>query len=78
MDSQITVVCMALGVFVVCSVDQTTAAPQKEIAVTQYTTKYDSIDIDQILSSRRLVINYVHCLLDKKPCSAEGTELRSK
>lgn len=61
-------------------------APQKETepapaaaaaANTTYTTKYDKIDVDQVLSSRRLVGNYVQCLLDKKPCTPEGAELRS-
>lgn len=42
-----------------------------------YTTKYDNIDVDQVLASKRLVNNYVQCLLDKKPCTPEAAELRS-
>lgn len=42
-----------------------------------YTNKYDNIDVDQVLASKRLVNNYVQCLLDKKPCTPEGAELRS-
>lgn len=42
-----------------------------------YTTKYDNIDVDQVLASKRLVTSYVQCLLDKKPCTPEGAELRS-
>lgn len=49
--------------------------PQKDDSA--YTTKYDNIDVDQVLASKRLVNNYVQCLLDKKPCSPEGSELRS-
>lgn len=47
-------------------------------AVQKYTTKYDNIDIDRIVASRRLLLNYVNCLLDKGPCTPEGKELKSK
>nr|ABU56011.1 chemosensory protein [Lipaphis erysimi] len=76
MDSRIAVVCVVLTVF---AVDQTVGAPQKDTAVVNgpaYTTKYDNIDIDQVLASKRLVNSYVQCLLDKKPCTPEGAELR--
>uniref|UniRef100_A0A1B6CIJ2 Uncharacterized protein n=1 Tax=Clastoptera arizonana TaxID=38151 RepID=A0A1B6CIJ2_9HEMI len=38
--------------------------------------KFDSIDVDRVLASRRLVTNYVGCLLEKKPCPPEGAELK--
>ncbi|XP_054277284.1 ejaculatory bulb-specific protein 3-like [Macrosteles quadrilineatus] len=41
-----------------------------------YTNKYDNLDLDKILSSKRLVNNYVQCLTDRKPCSPEGQELK--
>lgn len=44
----------------------------------KYTTKYDNIDVDSILSSKRLLKNYLNCLLDKGPCTADGRELKSK
>jgi hypothetical protein len=44
----------------------------------KYTTKYDNLNVDEILSSDRLVDNYVKCLLDKGRCSPEGTELKGK
>jgi hypothetical protein len=44
----------------------------------KYTTKYDNINIDEILASDRLVENYVKCLLDKGRCSPEGSELKCK
>lgn len=47
-------------------------------AVDKYTTKYDNIDVDRIVASRRLLQNYVNCLLDKGPCTPEGKELKSK
>lgn len=45
---------------------------------TTYTTKYDNIDIENIIKNERLLNNYVGCLLDKNPCSPEGSELKSK
>ena len=44
----------------------------------KYTSKYDNINIDEILASDRLVENYVKCLLDKGRCTAEGAELKGK
>ncbi|KAI7815306.1 chemosensory protein [Rhyzopertha dominica] len=45
--------------------------------VAKYTTKYDNIDVDRILSSQRLLRNYANCLLDKGPCTPEGKELKA-
>lgn len=50
------------------------AAPADKI--TKYTEKYDTVDIDQILASDRLVNNYFNCLMERGPCTPEGTELR--
>lgn len=75
MDSRVAFICIVLAAFTVV---QTFGAPKSAApAETTYTTKYDKIDVDQILSSKRLVTNYVQCLLDKKPCTSDGTELRS-
>nr|AJP61958.1 chemosensory protein [Phenacoccus solenopsis] len=46
------------------------------VADDTYTTRYDNINLDEILASKRLVANYVQCLVNGKPCSPEGTELR--
>jgi hypothetical protein len=43
-----------------------------------YTTKYDNVDIDSILSNSRILSNYIKCLLDEGPCTPDGRELRSK
>lgn len=43
---------------------------------TKYTTKYDNIDIDQILKSDRLFNNYFKCLMDKGKCTPDGRELK--
>ncbi|XP_063540193.1 ejaculatory bulb-specific protein 3-like [Cydia strobilella] len=42
----------------------------------QYTTKYDGIDLDEILASSRLLTGYVNCLLDLRPCTPDGKELK--
>jgi len=78
MDSRVAVVCVVLAVF---AADLTAGAPQKDKDAApatggSYTNKYDNIDVDQVLASKRLVATYVQCLLDKKPCTPEGAELR--
>ncbi|XP_055374405.1 ejaculatory bulb-specific protein 3 [Condylostylus longicornis] len=42
----------------------------------QYTTKYDNIDLEEILKSDRLFKNYYNCLLDKGKCTPDGRELK--
>lgn len=51
-----------------------TVIAQNEI--NQYTTKFDSIDVDEILKSDRLFNNYYKCLLDLGRCTPEGVELK--
>ncbi|XP_077287180.1 uncharacterized protein LOC143911954 [Arctopsyche grandis] len=41
-----------------------------------YDSRYDYLDVDTILDNKRLVRNYVDCLLNEKPCTAEGKQLR--
>jgi hypothetical protein len=55
-----------------------TIAQQLVSASDKYTTRYDHIDIDGILSSERLLRNYFNCLVDKGPCTRDGLELKSK
>ncbi|KAG5898658.1 hypothetical protein JTB14_005417 [Gonioctena quinquepunctata] len=43
----------------------------------KYTTKYDNIDLDQILKNDRILRNYVDCCLGKKKCTSDGEELKS-
>uniref|UniRef100_A0AAU6R561 Chemosensory protein 5-like protein n=1 Tax=Antheraea pernyi TaxID=7119 RepID=A0AAU6R561_ANTPE len=62
------------AIFVVCLLGLagvTLAAPDK------YTSKYDTIDLKQILSNRRLLVPYLLCILDQGKCTPEGKELRS-
>ncbi|XP_071448260.1 ejaculatory bulb-specific protein 3-like [Hetaerina americana] len=43
-----------------------------------YTSKFDSINLDEVLASDRLLKNYFDCLMDRKPCTAEGSELKAR
>lgn len=45
-------------------------------AETKYTTKYDNIDLEQILSNDRLFSSYYNCLMDKGKCSPDAAELK--
>ncbi|XP_030388277.1 ejaculatory bulb-specific protein 3 [Scaptodrosophila lebanonensis] len=42
----------------------------------KYTTKYDNIDVDEILKSERLFNNYFKCLIETGKCTPEGRELK--
>ncbi|XP_011635451.1 ejaculatory bulb-specific protein 3 [Pogonomyrmex barbatus] len=46
------------------------------LAEDKYTTKYDNIDLDTILTSERLLKNYINCVLDKGNCTPDGKELK--
>ena len=48
------------------------------IANEKYTRKYDDVNVDKILQNNRVLTNYIRCLMDEGPCTAEGRELRSK
>lgn len=41
-----------------------------------YTTKYDNINIDDILKSDRLFNSYYRCLLDQGKCTPDARELK--
>lgn len=43
-----------------------------------YSKRYDSLDVNLIFRSSRLLNNYVACLLDKKPCPPEGKDLKGE
>lgn len=46
------------------------AAPEK------YTTKYDNVNIDEILNNDRLVASYFKCLMETGKCTPEGEEIK--
>ncbi|XP_069685717.1 ejaculatory bulb-specific protein 3-like [Periplaneta americana] len=41
-----------------------------------YTSKYDNVDVDSILSNNRILTNYIKCMLDEGPCTPDGRELK--
>ncbi|XP_046825049.1 ejaculatory bulb-specific protein 3-like [Vespa crabro] len=41
-----------------------------------YTTKFDNINVQEILHNDRLLNNYVKCLLDQGRCTADAIELK--
>lgn len=59
---------IALFAFVVIAA----ARPQD----TKYTTKFDNVDVDEILKSDRLFNNYYKCLMDTGRCTPDGSELK--
>lgn len=48
------------------------------VSADKYTTKYDNVDLDNIIKSDRLMKNYVNCLLERGKCTPDGEELKSK
>ncbi|KAG4077036.1 hypothetical protein HA402_016023 [Bradysia odoriphaga] len=42
-----------------------------------YETKYDDIDLDELLKNDRLRHSYVKCLLGEGPCTPDGQELKN-
>ncbi|XP_050674680.1 allergen Tha p 1-like [Leptidea sinapis] len=46
------------------------------VCAEQYTNKYDGINLDEILSNKKVLSAYVNCLLDKGRCSVDGRELK--
>lgn len=44
----------------------------------KYTTKFDSVNIEQILKNERLLKNYMDCLMERGACTPDGSELKSK
>lgn len=48
------------------------------LADTQYTNKYDNVDVDKILTNSRVLTNYIKCMMEEGPCTPEGRELKSK
>lgn len=43
----------------------------------KYDSKYDNINVDEILGNKRVLSNYIKCILDEGPCTPEGREFRS-
>nr|NP_001296021.1 ejaculatory bulb-specific protein 3-like precursor [Plutella xylostella]ACJ04672.1 chemosensory protein [Plutella xylostella] len=41
-----------------------------------YTDRYDNVNLDELISNRRLLVPYVKCVLDQGKCSPDGKELK--
>ncbi|XP_014475964.1 PREDICTED: ejaculatory bulb-specific protein 3-like [Dinoponera quadriceps] len=41
-----------------------------------YSSTYDNVDVDAILSSERLLKQYLECILDNGPCTADARNLK--
>jgi len=52
------------------------ANAQKEPPGGYYTTRYDHIDVENILNQKRLVYYYTECLMDRGPCTPQGIEFK--
>ncbi|XP_034478630.1 ejaculatory bulb-specific protein 3 [Drosophila innubila] len=62
----------SLAILIVCVFAGLAAAgPQKE-----YTNKFDNVNVDEVLSNRRILSNYIKCLLETGACTPEGRELK--
>lgn len=66
---------LALVVFAV-ALALCAARPEEKKDGEKYTGRFDSINIQQILSTDRLFRNYFNCLMDKGKCTPEGKELK--
>lgn len=44
----------------------------------KYTDKFDTINLNEILGNRRLLLPFIKCLLDQGKCSTEAKELKCK
>lgn len=65
---KVSIVCLVLMAAIVL----VAARPDEPV----YTTKFDNINVDEILHSDRLLNNYFKCLMDEGRCTAEGNELK--
>ena len=45
-------------------------------AASEYTTRFDNIDLDEILNNDRLLQSYVKCILKDGNCTPDGKELK--
>ena len=49
-----------------------------EAAPDKFSTKYDNVNLDEVMSNEKLLMNYYNCIMDKGKCTPDGSELRSK
>lgn len=54
------------------------AATTQESATNSYDSKFDNVDIDEILNQERLLNNYIKCLESQGPCTPDAKMLKGK
>uniref|UniRef100_A0A2A4J6K0 Chemosensory protein n=1 Tax=Heliothis virescens TaxID=7102 RepID=A0A2A4J6K0_HELVI len=42
----------------------------------KYTSKWDNVDLDEILANDRLLVPYIKCVLDEGKCAPDAKELK--
>ncbi|CAK1584262.1 unnamed protein product [Parnassius mnemosyne] len=42
-----------------------------------YTDRYDSMNVDDVISNKRLLVAYIKCVMDNGRCTPEGKELKT-
>lgn len=72
MAVRFSVLLLSLSIFV-----SVVAGENKTNEDSGYDTKYDNIDVNDLLKNDRLRKNYVKCLLNEGPCTPDGQELKS-
>lgn len=56
----------------------TVLAAAVAIPADTYNPEYDNFNAEEIVENVRLLKNYAKCFLDEGPCTAEGTDFKSK
>ncbi|CAB3234963.1 unnamed protein product [Arctia plantaginis] len=41
-----------------------------------YTDRYDTVDLDEIMSNKKLLVPYIKCILDQGKCAPDAKELK--
>lgn len=65
-------------ILVISLVTCSSAEDQAETTKKPYDTKFDNIDINDVLKNDRLLKNYVNCLQNEGPCTPDGKMLKGK
>nr|CAD7405055.1 unnamed protein product [Timema cristinae]CAD7427895.1 unnamed protein product [Timema monikensis] len=70
-----TTMLLTLSVFCsMCVMQSLSGIPRED----KYTKRWDSIDLDQILHTDRLLEGYLRCLMEEGPCTPDAKDLKSE
>lgn len=56
----------------------TTTPESSLVASNSYDSKFDNVDLDEILNQERLLNNYIKCLESQGPCTPDAKMLKGK